>query len=497
MASIRTTRTASGATAVQVVSYTHRRVKVLKHVGSAHDERELAQLKEQARAWIETCGQATLFPIVEQASETLTLSGTEFLGAWHTLTYAALDAMATRCGFGALNDRLLLDLAIIRLVEPTSKRRSLMLLDTYFGIGHSRNEFYRRLRGMLRLKPMAEQVALDYAKDNLHSDLSLVLYDVTTLYFETFDADELRVPGFSKDNMPQQPQIVVGLLVTREGFPLAHEVFPGNTFEGKTMLPILDAFAAKHRVAKPIVVADAAMLSQAMIGQLVERELHYIVGARLASSPQPLVDAVTSALGRSDGRVVRVPSKHGDMICSFSAKRFKKDKATFDKQIAKAAQLVAKGEPGKRAKFVAADGAKGYRLDKALAARTESLLGVKGYCTNIPRSALSDAQVIGRYHDLWNVEKAFRMAKSDLATRPIFHFDAEAIRVHLLICFIALAMARAIELASGRSLRQVIDALWPITDARLFHPVLKRHAVLRAPITSEAGQILAAIGVPY
>lgn len=497
MASIRTTRTASGATAVQVVSYSHRRVRVLKHIGSAHDEGTLNGLIEQAQAWLENCGQTTLFPAVERATENLTLSGTEFLGAWHTLVYEVLDAMATRCGFNALNDRLLLDLAIMRLVEPTSKRRSMMLLDSYFGIGHSRNEFYRRLPGMLRLKPVAERVALDYAKGALRSELSLVLYDVTTLYFETFDADELRVPGFSKDNMHQQPQIVVGLLVTRDGFPLAYEIFPGNTFEGKTMLPILDAFVQLHRVSMPTVVADAAMLSRAMVEQLIERKLFYIVGARLANSPQPVIDAVVSALGGRDGRIVRVPTKHGDMICSFSAKRFKKDKATFDKQVAKATQLVAKGEPGKRAKFVAADGTKGYRLDEALKAKTESLLGIKGYCTNIPRAELSDAGVISRYHDLWNVEKAFRMAKSDLATRPIFHFDARAIRVHLLICFVALALARAIELASEKSLRQVIDALWPITDARLFHPILQRHARIRASITPEAKEILVALGVPY
>jgi len=496
MASIRTTKTASGATAVQVVRYTHRRVEVLKHVGSAHDQRALEGLIEQAQAWLEAeQGQGSLFPERENAG--LTLAGTEFLGAWHTLAYETFKAMAQRCGFERLGDPLLLDLAIVRLVEPASKRRSLFLLNTCFGIRHSRNALYRRLRTMVELKPLAEGIALAYAKESLRSDLTLVLYDVTTLYFETFKADELRVPGFSKDNMPQQPQVVVGLLVTRQGFPLGYEVFPGNTFEGKTMLPILDAFVAKHGVAIPTIVADAAMLSRTMIEKLTQRGISYIVGARLASGPKETIDTVSTALARTDGRIVRVPTAHGDMICSFSAKRYKKDKANFDKLLAKAQQHVAKGEPGKRAKFVTRAGKAAYQLDQALIDKSESLLGIKGYCTNIPRTALDDKEVIARYHDLWNVEKTFRMAKSDLATRPMFHYGSTAIRAHLVICFVALAIARSIELATEKSLRHVVDTLWPITDARLHHHITGKHATIRARISPDAKEILSALGVPY
>lgn len=495
MASIRKTRTASGAVAIQVVRYVNRRVVMLKHVGSAHDQAGVDQLIAEAEAWYDGQPQGTLFP--EASKPSLVVDGTEFLGSLHTFAHDVLSKLAEHCGFHALGDAMLIDLAIMRLAEPTSKLRSLQLLDQYFGIHHARRAFYRRLAQLADMKEHAQEIAVRYAKDSLRDGLSVVLYDVTTLYFETFTADELRVPGFSKDNMPQQPQVVVGLLVTREGFPLGFEVFPGNTFEGKTMLPVLEAFVAKHGVSTPTVVADAAMLSEDLLKEIARRGMRYIVAARLANAPPALIDQACLALDQQDGRCIRLPSKHGQMVCSFSSKRYKKDKHAFDKALAKAELMVAKGEPGKRAKFVKAGAKDNHQLDQERIERARRLLGVKGYCTNIPVEELDNASVIARYHDLWHVEKAFRMAKSDLASRPVFHFDQTAIRVHLLICFIALAMARALELNTSASLRHNIDAIWKVTDAQLCNRITGQRHVLRSPIPDHAHKIMASLGVSY
>jgi len=488
MASIRKTKTASGATAVQVIRYIDRRVEVLKHLGSAHDEQGIVELLDQAKNWYaENCTDSTLFATV--ATGPLVREGTEFVGALHTLTYSTLCKVAEHCNFDLLEDRLLLDLAIIRLVEPTSKLRSLQLLETYFDVRHARSALYKKMDAMVQRKAQVQEIAVTYAKEKLKDGLNVVLYDVTTLYFESFTADELRVPGFSKDNMHQQPQVVVGLLVTRKGFPLGYEVFAGNTFEGKTMLPVLDAFVAKHGVDTPTIVADSAMLSAPLLAELQERKLSYIVAARLASSSQDLIDQVCKRIVKKDGRTVRVESPHGDMICSYSAKRYRKDKIMHEKDIAKAQLLVAKGEPGKRAKFVKG-GKKGYVLDKDRVKRAKQLLGIKGYCTNIPKQKLDNRSVIARYHDLWHVEKAFRMTKSDLAARPIFHRAETAVRTHLLICFVALVMARVIETRTSLSLRKFIDLLWPVTDATLYHPKTKERITIRSNIPLDTHQIL-------
>jgi transposase len=262
------------------------------------------------------------------------------------------------------------------------------------------------------------------------------------------------------------------------------------------MLPVLDAFIVKHNVTTSTIVADAAMLSDALLEQIVARGMTYIVAARLASASDQLVDQVCKRLVKKDGRTVRVQSPHGEMVCAFSSKRYKKDKATHKKELAKATLLVAKGESGKRAKFVKG-GKQGYLLDALRIARTERLLGIKGYCTNIPKDKLDNKTVIARYHDLWHVEKAFRMAKSDLATRPIFHFKETAIRVHLLICFIALIMARMIEQRTATSLRTTVDALWKVTDATLYHPLTQKRTTIRANIPDRTAQILRKLKTPY
>ena len=216
------------------------------------------------------------------------------------------------------------------------------LLERYFTRRYSQRSVYRALPKLNRHKETLETLAMTYAKNVLGASMELVLYDVTTLYFESFKADELRIPGFSKDGKSQQPQIVLGLLVTNTGFPLGYEVFAGNTFEGKTILPVLRAFMARVDTKDLVVVADAAMLSEKVLNEIRQAGMSYIVGARLANSSPTLIHRISQELGQLDNAIVRVPSKHGDMVCAFSAKRFKKDQTTMQQQLTKAQALVAR-----------------------------------------------------------------------------------------------------------------------------------------------------------
>ena len=473
MPSIRKVKTGSGGTAIQVVRYDNRRVVVIKHIGSAHTLGDVSALVVRAQEWIAlNTQQQQLF--TKTAPCMLDLAHAQYRGIRYTFAYDTLALVMAHMGWNAINSPLLCDLALMRLIEPSSKLRAITLLERYFGIQYAERTVYRILPKLTKCKADAEKIAVSFAKHTLCDDLSLVLYDVTTLYFETFDADELRVPGFSKDNKSQQPQIVVGLLVTRDGFPLGYEVFKGNTFEGHTMLPVLDAFAKAHHIASPTVVADAAMISRENVAKLKERELLYIVGARMANVSPATIAKVSSLLAQKDGATMRVATEHGDLVCDFSSKRYRKNKHEMEKQIAKAKTLVEKGEPGKRAKFVTRENKSDtYTLNDALVEKTKLLLGVKGYYTNIPKDTLGDKEVVARYHDLWNVEASFRMSKSDLATRPIFHHKEDAVRAHMVVCFIALAVGRYLERTTGLSLRGVRDTLWSVTDARIFDTVTK------------------------
>jgi len=290
----------------------------------------------------------------------------------------------------------------------------------------------------------------------------------------------LQRPGFSKDNKPQQPQIVIGLITTRSGFPVMHDVFEGHTFEGNTMLDILARFQqCVGAGTKPVIVADAAILSTDNLHRLNEQGYRYIVGARLANSPKTLVDPIHAQMPRTDGATARFPHvlRKGsikvsvEVVCHFSASRYKKDRRELDKQIARATNLLERNEPGRRARFIKKTGNDPrFEFDSALKTKAERLLGIKGYVTNVPPDELSDQEVVAHYHDLWHIEQAFRMSKSDLQARPIFHRTQDAIRSHVLICFMALMMGKYLEIKTGRSIRQIRKQLWSVHEAHLLDP---------------------------
>lgn len=310
-----------------------------------------------------------------------------------------------------------------------------------------------------------------------------VLYDVTTLYFESFKPDEFKTPGFSKDNKPQQPQVVIGLLVTQSGFPLSYDVFAGNTFEGKTMLPIIEDFMLKHPQARPIVVADAAMLDEERLDELKSKNISYIVGARLANASLSLVKQINSALSATNGAFVRLDSKHGSMVCDFSDKRFKKELNDLNKLIQKAEELVAKQSTKTKARFIKRVNKEKIELNTTLIEKRKLLLGIKGYCTDLSEEKLSSPLVIERYHNLWRVEQSFRMSKFDLEARPIYHSNEEAIRSHVLICFVALIVEKYLELKTKMTLKNVRHLVWDITETHIQDTISKEIFKFTSPKT--------------
>ena len=446
---LRTTKTASGSTAVQVVRYQDRKKIIAAHIGSAHDKTELAALKQAAVVWIEkTARQPALFK-THSPSNLVALDKCRYLGFRYGLIYETLSKLFTIFKFHLLDKRLLTDLVMARIIEPQSKLGSLEFLEKFMGIHYGQRELYRQLPKFADLQEQVEAKILAVAKKEFDFNFSLVFYDVTTLYFESFEADDLRKPGFSKDNKSQQPQIVIGLLVNADGFPVAYQVFEGNKFEGHTLIPVISEFKRRHNVKTLTVVADAAMISFNNVTALKNNGLNYIVGARTGSLSPKLITEVSGALNQQDGATIRKATDYGDLICEFSAKRFAKDKREMEKQIKKAEDLLKEPSGIKRTKFIKAKNNAAYELNQSLADKTQLLLGIKGYYTNLGHE-ISDDMVIKHYHNLWHVELAFRIAKSDLQMRPIYHFKEKTVKAHILICFMALAVCKYMELKTDR-----------------------------------------------
>jgi transposase len=256
-------------------------------------------------------------------------------------------------------------------------------------------------------------------------------------------------------------------------------------------MPSILALKKKYKIGQMTVVADSAMISHQNVEFLKAENLHYIVAARTANLPIKTIEEIAKQLNQKDEFTIRIPTaSKGDLILSFSDKRYRKEKREMEKQLAKAEFILktpSAAEIIKRTKFL--KGKKlGYELNQDLIHKTTLLLGIKGYYSNC--NNLSNEEIISHYKNLWNVEKSFRISKSDLKARPIFHNKQQAIETHILICFMALALAKYIEIKTKKSIRSVTKELKKITDARIYDQINKRELTMRSKINEETAGIL-------
>ena len=481
---IRKVNTSSGATAVQLVRYVDRKCIVVRHIGSARTDQELSILMQEAQCVQDELSiQPSLFPTSSTEPTLLHEDHLNLQKVTHLFAHKMLRECSEICGLGVMQP-LYQDLALMRIIEPASKLRTIELLKRYFNISYGERTVYRLLPQLIDQKSIIEAAAYQTACSHFGEVFALVLYDVTTLYFESHEPDDdLKARGFSKDDKSKQPQIVVGLLVTHQGFPLMHEVYKGNTFEGHTMLSVLQQFKKRHPQANPIIVADAAMLSQDNMNRLETEGYQYIVGARLANTAMDFIDQIDTQLVRTDDSSIRLtyPGRSYEVVCSYSEKRAKKDRRELEKQLLRAKKLIERKESGKRAKFIKKKlkGADCFVLNEELKAKAEKLIGIKGYITNVPEEVLSNSHIIEYYHELWHVEQAFRVSKTDLQTRPIFHQTHQAIKAHVLLCFMALMMGKFLEIKTGLSVKRIRDILWNVYEAHIVDSLTRKTITLQ------------------
>ncbi|HEU5421675.1 MAG TPA: IS1634 family transposase, partial [Streptosporangiaceae bacterium] len=422
------------------------------------------------------------------------------------LLFQALDGVYDDLGLDALGDDVFRDLVLARVVEPTSIPGTGRVLAD---LGHAAASDKTMRRTLARCADRGYRgriAGICFAHARASGDISLALYDVTTLYFEAEHEDALRKAGYSKERRID-PQVVVGLLVDRNGFPLEIGCFEGDKAEKHTILPVIRQSRARHGLEAMVVVADAGMLSAANLDDLDGEGLGFIVGSRVTRAPVDLEshfrwhgDAftdgqVTGTLTPKKGRnkdndparraePARDRKEHPGSwraVWAFSAKRLAHDNRTLTAQENRARDVISGAKSARTPRFVRNDGGTPALDEKALA-RARKLAGLKGYVTNLPVSVMSPAEVISRYHDLWHVEQSFRMSKTDLAARPMFVRKRDAIEAHLTIVFTALAVARAAQDRTGLAIRNVIRQLRPLRSATIavngavqtFPPVIAR-----------------------
>lgn len=466
---MRKVKTASGATAVQIVHKRGKQRLGIDHIGSAHDQAELELLLQVARERL-ALGQDQLDLGWEPAGRPPGQAVVESTAS--TVLWEALVGVYDHLGFDVLADECFRQLVLARVVEPTSKADSIRVLE---GLGITPASLRTITRALPRINKgdYRDQLATAcWSHVSAHGAVALVMYDVTTLYFEAENEDSLRKVGMSKERRVD-PQITVGLLVDPSGFPLDLHVFEGNKAETTTLLPVIEAFQARHQVSDLVVVADAGMLSAANLNALEDAGFSFIVAARQSKAPAELEDHF-EAHGNylADGATFEVTRPMGvgkdrrdrRVVWHYLAARARRDQQTLNKQIERAEKIATGKAPIGKHRFIKLEGAtKG--VDWPLVERARAAAGFKGYVSNIPAVTLDGPAVVAAYRDLWHVEASFRMAKSDLAARPIFHHTRDSIEAHLTVVFAALAIARTIQARTGVSVKKFLQILRPLHSA--------------------------------
>lgn len=451
---MRKNKNRSGSTSVQIVSKENGKYAVVKTIGSAIETNEIDRLVMQAQTVIGTVNveQQRLFPIktnaaIQAESILRDIENTSIHTIGPELIFGTLF---DRIGFNIVPDILFRHLVITRLAYPCSKLKTVDYLRRYRGEEISVDEIYRFLDVLNReYKPLIEKVAYRYTKRILRN-ISVVFYDMTTLYFEAEDEDDLRKIGFSKDGKFQQPQIMLGLLVGRNGYPIGYDIFEGNTFEGHTLLPVLKQIGRKYDLPKPVVIADAGLLSNDNIKNLSKENYQFIIGARLKNESEKIKEAILKKSQKmKDGQSFVIAKNGMRLLITYSDKRARKDEHNRVRGINKLQKRVKTGKLTKGSinnrgynKFLKLIGEMSVEIDVEKIAADKAWDGLKGYITN---TQLSPKTIVENYRHLWQIEKAFRISKSDLKMRPVFHRLRRRIEAHICIAFVAYTIYKELE----------------------------------------------------
>jgi transposase len=498
---IRKKKNPSGSISVQIIDRRNRGYKVVETIGCAKNDIELELLISKAKEKLKSL-QPTLFDLYEEEKdekEEILGKKVEFIDIDNDIIFSIGGELIfgkiikdLRCKdyFKKVKIRKIekrfeyfKDLVISRILYQGSK---LYFID-YRKIFRRKNDIsvysvYRLLDKLYstKLKDELEKCVFNHTLKLINNQLIITFYDVTTLHFESESEDDLRKIGFSKEGKLNRPQIQIGLLTTIEGYPLGYEIYEGNKFEGHTLIESLKAIEEKFNLKqKPIIVADRGMLNNCNLIELDNNGYKYIIGARIKSLKEELKSKIASLNFKDENdtkeiilnetltcnkknnqeRITIKKDISQRLILSYSIQRMKKDKYLREKAIEKLEKRLNDSIKFKKSDLKLSPYAKFidletksirddncqivYKINEEKIKLDEKLDGIKGYITN--DFTLSHKEIISHYANLYNIEKAFRISKTDLKIRPVYHRLENRIKAHILISFIAYAVYKEFE----------------------------------------------------
>ena len=472
--------------------------KIVRHVGIAFDAKELEQLKalaESIKEKFESDNQQPLFPPEEldrfkkRSKSSRASSGQSSQPERQSYDVNLQDIVEEDRVISGIHDiygslfeemgynevfpsrvrqsnisiaKIFRDIVLARVANPRSKLATVEMLEEDFGITIPLHKVYRMMdkiddKVIKRLNKLTYRNTQSFFSGRL----DVIFFDATTIYFESFSDDDLRRLGYSKDMKFNQPQVLLSLLVTREGLPVGYKVFEGDKYEGHTLLPVLEELKKEYKIDRVVFVADSGMLNRDNLNMLESKGFQYIVGARLRNMEQGIKSRIldennyTFPSEKCEGFKVaefEYPGGEGGerLIVSYKEERAHKDRHDRTKAILKLKKKIEKTRCQKSylsnygyKKYLKLEGKSEVKLDEVKIKEDSRWDGLHGVLTNI--KDFKAVEILEYYSNLWMVEESFRITKHDLKVRPVFHWNPARVKAHIAIVFTSFALVRYME----------------------------------------------------
>ncbi len=481
---VRKKKNRSGSITVVAVSKARGYYKEVRNFGTAESADEVACLYTKALCWLKANGNQLSLDFDDELGrereetarvvdnmDAVLLNGTQLL----------LNQVYDRIGFNQIPDEILRHLVIARVSQPRSKLATVSYLKSYYDEDIDLNRIYRYMDKLYNTqKELVQQISVEHTRKILGGKIGLMFYDVSTLYFETSKTDVLREPGFSKDGKTAESQVVLGLLVSRGGYPLSYSLYNGSQYEGYTIIPMVDDFKQRYNLGDDfVVVADSGLMNADNVKLLRDAGYKYVIGARIKSEKKAVKEKIL-AWQKKNGEFFEHKRENGErLIVGYSDKRAKKDAYNRTRGVERLQKAYKSGKLTKDQinrrgynKFLEISKDVEIAINQEKIEEDSKWDGLKGYVTN---TNLAAGDVVNEYKGLWVVERAFRIGKGTLDMRPMFHFTERRIEAHVCICFVAYKMYKELEriitLAGIKlSVDKVLDIAKTITTIRVNMP---------------------------
>ena len=481
---------------------------IVRHVGIAHDEKELEDLKRLGKVLISQINDERegpyLFPLEEREMEaeidtplapSLNKDRSEekheslivdlhdlseqkrIVEGFHNVFGNLFNSFGFNNVLGKKKSEVLKELVLARIAHPASKRASQEVLTADFGVDIHLDRIYRMMDSLIENQDAFQEKVFQATQSLCFEKVNMTFFDVTTLYFESTEEDEIRKFGYSKDQKFHSVQVVMALATTQDGLPIGYKSFPGNTAEVSTLLNCLEDWKQKLPIGEVTIVADRAMMSEKNLQSLEDAGIKYVIACKLKKLPKEIREEVL----KKEGSEVRFENdtcnlqqhilpNNRRLIVTYSEKRARKDQKDRERILEKVQKKIGSGKNMKKLvsnrgyqKYLKAEGSGKITLDEEKLAEEERWDGLHGLITNDHDSKA--LELLECYRRLWVIEESFRIQKTDLSIRPIHHFKPERVEAHILLCYLAFSLIRyaeyRIELQKEKiSIQEIRRHLW-------------------------------------